>query len=85
MFNLFSLKLDGDKGEEFARACAYFIEDQSQGLKLIKKKEQSPDFAALMRVKYSHIKIHFLATKYFFFVFFLFVVSHVKLIHYVVV
>ncbi|CAF0825686.1 unnamed protein product [Rotaria sp. Silwood1] len=42
--------LDGDKGEEFARACAYFIEDQSQALKLIKKKEQSPDFAALMRM-----------------------------------
>ncbi|CAF3659746.1 unnamed protein product [Rotaria sordida] len=42
--------LDGDKGEEFARACAYFIEDQSQALKLIKKKEQSPDFASLMRI-----------------------------------
>ncbi|CAF1482564.1 unnamed protein product [Rotaria magnacalcarata] len=42
--------LDGDKGEQFARACAYFIEDQSQALKLIKKKEQSADFAALMRV-----------------------------------
>ncbi|CAF1268688.1 unnamed protein product [Adineta steineri] len=41
--------LDGDNGEEFARACAYFIEDQSQAIKLIKKKEQSPDFAALMR------------------------------------
>ncbi|CAF5136835.1 unnamed protein product, partial [Rotaria sp. Silwood1] len=41
--------LDGDKGEQFARACAYFIEDQSQALKLIKKKEQSADFASLMR------------------------------------
>ncbi|CAF0847780.1 unnamed protein product [Adineta ricciae] len=41
--------LDGENGEEFARACAYFIEDQSQAIKLIKKKEQSPDFAALMR------------------------------------
>ncbi|CAF3552913.1 unnamed protein product [Rotaria sordida] len=41
--------LDRDKGEQFARACAYFIEDQSQALKLIKKKEQSADFASLMR------------------------------------
>ncbi|CAF3882877.1 unnamed protein product [Rotaria sp. Silwood2] len=41
--------LDNDKGEQFARACAYFIEDQSQALKLIKKKEQSADFASLMR------------------------------------
>ncbi|CAF0995453.1 unnamed protein product, partial [Didymodactylos carnosus] len=41
--------LDGEKGDQFAKACAYFIEDQSQALKLIKKKEQSPDFAALMR------------------------------------
>ncbi|CAF4782174.1 unnamed protein product, partial [Rotaria sp. Silwood2] len=45
--------LDGEKGEEFARACAYFIEDQSQALKLIRKKEQSPDFASLMRVRYN--------------------------------
>lgn len=48
---LFSVQLDGEKGEQFASACAHFIEDQSQALKLIKKKEQSPDFAALMRVK----------------------------------
>jgi len=41
--------LDGEKGEQFACACAYFIEDQSQALKLIKKKEQSTDFASLMR------------------------------------
>ncbi|CAF0865884.1 unnamed protein product [Adineta ricciae] len=41
--------LDGEKGEQFACACAYFIEDQSQALKLIKKKEQSADFALLMR------------------------------------
>jgi len=45
--------MDGDKGEEFARACAYFIEDQSQALKLLKKKEQSSDFALLMRVSLS--------------------------------
>lgn len=44
------LQLDGETGEQFASACAYFIEDQSQALKLIKKKEQSPEFAALMRV-----------------------------------
>ncbi|CAM4747348.1 unnamed protein product [Rotaria magnacalcarata] len=42
--------LDGENGEEFARACAYFIEDQAQALKLIKKKEQSPEFASMMRI-----------------------------------
>ncbi|UJR10393.1 hypothetical protein I4U23_014597 [Adineta vaga] len=42
--------LDGANGEEFAHACAYFIEDQSQAIKLLKKKEQSPDFAVLMRM-----------------------------------
>jgi hypothetical protein len=50
--------LDGDKGEQFARACAYFIEDQSQALKLIKKKEQSPDFAFMMRVSRVHSFTH---------------------------
>jgi hypothetical protein len=57
LLNILFFKLDGDKGEEFARACAYFIEDQSQALKLIKKKEQSPDFAALMRVSFDKIII----------------------------
>ncbi|CAF4477416.1 unnamed protein product, partial [Rotaria sp. Silwood2] len=43
------LKFVRDFRDEFAHACAYFIEDQAQALKLIKKKEQSPDFAQLMR------------------------------------